>query len=1044
VQGLRKRLAILLTALAGASALLVWQNVGRRPPPPAPKPPAIVRRPPSDVEEIGWLRLDPGPRPPATMVGLKPRDLPAYYRSQYRLKPDRQILYAFEEVDRILSGRRQPATLSLRFESDHWSLRLGGDSIGELPEVPSFEDEDRLLAAWVRDRAAKYSTKWDAAGVPELAALAGDLKGGNSTQTIAALRAVNALAERHPWNGSLLRAAARGSIWLTLQGYDTLNLTDPLFGHALALLVLAEAAAPESAASDRALLLYWMGYSAAAEKASRTLPETDPVHASVMRDSVRLEAGGRPRDASPRAQYLYLLDLRGRAGRDQWFAALRKTRWARGVNPSNVGLLLRYGDYTTTELASAALAENLLFEVSGPDESVSSRQESLWDESGWPYRMLGDYLDSLDTRRRTPESQTRRFEQLVERHAASADGALYDAESERAFYRGSFYSAIAETASHWLDQQGVIETAEKFGAGIADPALGTATQLKGWILERVALDRGAIEVENAAAPLGSWTAIGQWPVVQIVKRIQSRSGSGTDPVRRAMQKVLFRRLDMRPEGLGEAATEARYQLGDLALGDRYAAALVREEPVDVGTLAIRYAGWGRDVRRLRELSSDRRLPAGRRAFALETLQGLDKSDSAFLEARYRELMAEQPENTSILDACVGVFRDAGDVAGGEAAITGWLARRPTKSHDLQWAHVANLRARLYASKKRWSEAWNAIEPALDSWMGEVLATAAWILEEQGKLDDALALARRTDQRYPNSDSVIEMIARLLWRQGKYAEAAETLASSRGLSQRDWDYGLANGFATVFADADPHRTQTAFTALRDRKVDILHLIPLAKGLGEKGNHKLAFALLTQLPATRSATDSAVAIWAYDQLEKADGKAAAADWLRKSIPVPHELALVAFQFQRYDILWETLEDPARRKKEDEMHLLRLAALILSGSPKDARWDELARYFGERDDEDWIPYARYLLHGGEPKFLEAPAKEANLTTVAWVAALKALSEGRYAEALDWFEVAIETDQVKIPPQAWSFETLQRWRSREKLFADFTPEDAFVVSPR
>jgi hypothetical protein len=142
---------------------------------------------------------------------------------------------------------------------------------------------------------------------------------------------------------------------------------------------------------------------------------------------------------------------------------------------------------------------------------------------------------------------------------------------------------------------------------------------------------------------------------------------------------------------------------------------------------------------------------------------------------------------------------------------------------------------------------------------------------------------------------------------------------------------------------------------------------------------------------------------------------------------------------------LEDPARRKKEDEMGLLRVAALISTGSPKDARWDELVRYFGQRDGKDWIPYARYLLGSGDqPQFLEEPAREPDITTVAWVAALKAMSEGRYAEASDWFEVAVETDQVKVPPQAWAFEQLQRWRSREKLLAAFTPEDAFVVSPR
>ena len=63
------------------------------------------------------MRLDPGPAPGE--IGAVPQaDLPSFYRSRYRIKPDRRFLYAVEEIDRLASGRTSTATLSVRFDQD--------------------------------------------------------------------------------------------------------------------------------------------------------------------------------------------------------------------------------------------------------------------------------------------------------------------------------------------------------------------------------------------------------------------------------------------------------------------------------------------------------------------------------------------------------------------------------------------------------------------------------------------------------------------------------------------------------------------------------------------------------------------------------------------------------------------------------------------------------------------------------------------------------------------------------------------------------------
>src|SRR4029077_18441587 len=115
--------------------------------------------------------------------------------------------------------------------------------------------------------------------------------------------------------------------------------------------------------------------------------------------------------------------------------------------------------------------------------------------------------------------------------------------------------------------------------------------------------------------------------------------------------------------------------------------------------------------------------------------------------------------------------------------------------------------------------------------------------------------------------------------------------------------------------DPHLGQSAFAALQDRQTNPRYLAALARNEGGRGNHKLAFAMLSNVSGATEADKAGIQIWAYDELAKTDGEAAAADWLRKTSRNAHQLALIAFQFQRYDILWVPLGDPARPTKEDE---------------------------------------------------------------------------------------------------------------------------------
>jgi tetratricopeptide (TPR) repeat protein len=426
--------------------------------------------------------------------------------------------------------------------------------------------------------------------------------------------------------------------------------------------------------------------------------------------------------------------------------------------------------------------------------------------------------------------------------------------------------------------------------------------------------------------------------------------------------------------------------------------------------------------------------------ALILLRGKKGADPAFARAQYAALMKANPEDTAVLETLVAELRNSKQLGEARNAVTAWLAHRPTDEQDLRWAHAVALKAETFADEKKWKEAWATIQPTLRTYTHEALTEGAWFLEEEGDWDEATKLATAARERYPEGHVPYAISARLLWRQEKFAEAAGLLAGARVLNRSEWESDLASSFGHVFAGADPHLGQSAFTALRDRKIDPVYLAALAKNVGARGNHKLAFAMLANLTDTPEPAKAGILIWAHDELAKTEGDAAAAVWLRKTTRNLHQLALVAFQFQRYDILWGALEDPAMPKKTDEMQVMRAASLICLREADSPRREELVRYFEGRPSSVWRSMGLFLLGKLTPEQLDQQTRGTNLTLASrgWLMGMRAAEQGRYEEASDWFEIAVESDQNHEPPNAWAYGIMSRWLGTGQSIAELERDRA------
>jgi hypothetical protein len=243
---------------------------------------------------------------PEALLAAAPTDLPALVRDRYRLRPDRRLLKALVEVERLWTGA-SPAPVKAEFQDGRWRILLSGEEVGVLSEFPTFEEGTDLLVR----RAGRTAPQTDAAALREaLAAL-----GGPAGST------------------------ASGLAWLATITLDHLDQADDLQAQAWAWLAL------ERNPVSEALLARALGYEAASERAGAKLPLDDPVRLYATGDEPRLGAlcAGRPADR--RCHFLRLALLAERNHDERFRAALLASPFRGEKSLATLGLEARLADF---------------------------------------------------------------------------------------------------------------------------------------------------------------------------------------------------------------------------------------------------------------------------------------------------------------------------------------------------------------------------------------------------------------------------------------------------------------------------------------------------------------------------------------------------------------------------------------------------------------------------------------------------------------------------------------------------------------------------
>jgi hypothetical protein len=750
----------------------------------------------------------------------------------------------------------------------------------------------------------------------------------------------------------------------------------------------APGGAGSSGGSPEALVARALGYEAAAARAGAALAEDDPVRLYATGDEARLSILCAARPADRPCHFLRLALLAERGQEERFRSALLASPFREERSLAIGGLETRLPDFdggkTGHDLAELALRAASL--PAGPDEA------------------------SVETR-------TRDFEAAADRLVAGpVPGAAV-----RSAVRAAFYTGLFDEARFAVDQYASGPAVQALAGSLAEPAAGTAEELRRWIEVRGRMLDGSTDLRPLAQLLESSRALGAAPLFDLSEAIARRSAT-TDPVRRGPIPALFARMDTRPSHRAMAARVASLNLTSPGMFEKLARAAAEAAPHLTEELPADVAKLREDAARLREISGDPAMPSYAQIVALDALAKLGKADDAFIRSRYTAIAAGPDAWIAPL---VGFLEERGDLAGAVAAVDAALQR--SKEPFLS-AQLRTEKARLLLKMGQPERAFAAIEPALATFKEETLLQAATIELARNRPEKALELAQASLARYPDRSSETSgLIARARWKLDDYSGVAKELAASRNGIASAWNRYLPEAFAETFATAPEEQTRRAFGELAAAGIAPHVLADVAVALGKKRGLDIALPLLEGLRDPAPQWQDYIRFATYDLIkEKADADAALA-WVRKAVPDrSHNFALTLYQMRRYDLLLGLFQNGEPSTSPRIVRMIKAASHLHLRETSGPRWDGLvAEIAQDPGDDSFARGARYLtgqIDGA--KALQSFQEEGDLASIGWLQGVKAAGERRFADADGWFQVALESNMQQQPPHAWSWVIENEWR--------------------
>jgi tetratricopeptide (TPR) repeat protein len=975
---------------------------------------------------------------PLSVLDVPAAEARRLLETSYRLKPDGRFLQAAAELHRLLTGQAQ-GRVAATFEDRHWIIDYAGQRVGALPELPDFGDARALLTAWAGCLSPAPRISLAPAGDSlRLRALERRAETADVRELGDLLRSLDSNWRAGRRDSAQPALAARALVSLVLVDPERLPLGDRLAGRALATLVFAEhlTGAKEERAS--ALLADALGYGTAAESLVTALPSLDPVRLYVARDTARLRVIAEG-DGGPVARYLYLLRLAERGDVTGFYDWREQHAPSLVTTLAGINAALALNQFETNPRLSLLILYQTLFELwqINPPLDLGDIARSLPSARTEIdlIRLFGAASERIGTN--LPDALRRLEAELSQLEAGYDAGPFLDGTTFADLFRGYAYGAVYTLGLHVVDALGDAERADSLAVELRGAPAGVGAELARWYANVAAAESGRPNLRGLLRDMSSLRYLGAPAVSRTDEAIREVVGS-SEPQYFEAAKLLVRRLDSRVSHRFDLASLASSSLVDPPMARKYygavlAAARARNPKTEVW---LRYARGDRAP--LLAMALDPGQTVGTRAYALGWLAGDSTVNPASVRAGFEAVMRGDPDRWDTCRRYVDYLERTRRYAEAIVAVQDWLRRHgPEEGFDYIAARTAL--ARLHFALGRFGDAWDAVEPVVESWQAGAVGWGALSLEQIGKQAEALDLAQRLVARYPQSVSTRAVLSEILWHQGRYDEVLDVLAP-RGyfVGTNDWRDPIGQGFARVFAERGQNEAVRAFDALAGTRANTASVANLPLALADAGRNDLAFALQSRLKMDTHVWSAIYPIRAYRYLRSVKGEAAAFEWLSAAIP---QHSRTGASFAMYgdgepQLLWSLIADPEAGESNAYTWMLRAAAAAEHPESINAvqRRQILQRFAGVRAmltrgvrrflgaEDRYEVLGRFLvgLESEEAVFrlMEEPGDRCE---AAYYLGVKAAADGRQDDAIGWWRVAVETAQWQEGEYEWAYEKLR-----------------------
>ena len=992
-----------------------------------------------------------------SIMEVRPENMVQAFLDQYRMRPDRRLLQAFEVLTKRyeqLRGR-QPKMEKFRVgfitANEHWIkiplLKKSGipfikDRVRKevtLPLPLTFSQTKAALDEWLAAMAGEEGVYPVPQPITQVdPKLETSLQYINRVDPRFILMGLSVLEEY--WqggrrNGQLLRAAARGyALLLMVLTPDVTQATDPFASEALAFLTLARWTDPLLPLNrEEALLAQTMGYRAYSAsfprpKASGTLLLEDSLLDAYLRQDFKTLKGFLDRKERSVLGY-YLISRLYRE------IELRAEAETASLDLLQLFPIVYPGVVENIYSGDLGLAKKLtelypLDIVSLLEKKVSQKlsPESL----SWEERLKG-----FSGEKQTGDLSFSRFAAMLNQWSPYGPDKnfsfIIDEKRAKRIYQTLYLDAVYLRFHVLLHRWNVIETA------------------KTYVDSQVATDKDHPLTLFMQGQVFSQTG-NRNSAEDCFKRVIRHPKAGGvltckafDAFKTPIEKIRFlpraaAQLDSRPDQRFKMGWLFQKDVHNYDLAHYHYTSGLKEDPYQYGAYYSLAKIEGSADPLLRAIE---KFPS---SFVLLKLAGEYLSIREDPASKIRALLFFEnaqklaPSNHSIVSQRARVLAELKRYKEAIEILTEWIDRNE-KADVLIISSMKSRRAEVYLKIGKPQKALDSLGGTIDPYKAGVMLAASRALEDLGRTGQAAELYQKTVERYPMGISVLAKAAGFYWRNGEDEAAAQVIARGRSMEGlfSQWYF---DEFVEVFGQSSKEKLLQAVEALKRQGARLWEIQALALRLAKKGQQEVSFRIISGARGGTLMENFEKTVHTYKLLRQWKGKTEAWHFLQGIVPEDKKPLLLMVLYKNgmsgelLDLIGEPDTYPANHR--EFIWLQKLMAWQAQNKKPDSLADSFSDHYKKDINDPYHFVGRYLLglmtQNQLLKKIETPKQRCEFS---YYLGLAERLKGNFAGATQWYHLCLETLLENNGEFHWATDELFRWaqlgmEKRHRLLRD------------